>query len=215
MTKKIKVAGIGNQKMADKAISYPDGSPAGRILRAGRKLFFNVGFQRVSTDMIAKEASVSKSSLYKYFPNMSALLKAVTEAEAVHFQAAEPKIIDTKDALRDELVRFGADLMRFLNRPEIIRFNQLMHEEARDNPDIAQVFYSAAYGRTLAHLEALFQQGLDKGFVPGPHLAEEMAMQIIGMWECIPMVRVQLGVAKRPFPKPQDWSQKCVDTLLR
>ena len=201
--------------MPDKTKDYMEGSPADRILRAGRRLFFDLGFQRVSTDMIAKEASVSKSSLYKYFPNMSGLLKAVTEAEAVHFQAAEPKLVDTRDELRDELIRFGADLMRFLNRAEIIRFNHLMHEEARANPDVAQEFYSAAYGRTLAHLEALFQQGLDKGFVSGPLSAEEMAMQIIGMWEGVPMVRVQMGMMKRPFPRPQEWSQKCVDTLLK
>lgn len=200
--------------MPDKTKDYIEGSPADRILRAGRKLFFDLGFQRVSTDMIAKEASVSKSSLYKYFPNMPGLLKAVTEAEAVHFQAAAPKLVNTRDELRDELVRFGADLMRFLNRAEIIRFNHLMHEEARANPDVAQEFYGAAYGQTLNHLEALFQQGLDKGFIARSLTAEEMAMQIIGMWECIPMIRVQMGMAKRPFPKPQDWSQKCVDTLL-
>lgn len=201
--------------MLDKTKDYNKGSSADRILRAGRKLFFDLGFQRVSTDMIAKEASVSKSSLYKYFPNMSGLLKAVTEAEAVHFQAAEAKVVDTKGELRDELVRYGADLMRFLNRPEIIRFNQLMHEEARGNPDVAQAFYSAAYGQTLAHLEALFQQGFDKGFLSDSVSAEEMAMQIIGMWEGIPMVRVQMGMTKRPFPRPQEWSEKCADMLLR
>lgn len=164
--------------------------------------------------MIAKEASVSKSSLYKYFPKMSGLLKAVTEAEAVHFKASEPERVGSIEELRDELIRFGADLMRFLNRAEIIRFGQLMHEEARDNPDVAREFYTAAFGQTLLHLEGVFQQGIDRGFLAQRLSAEEMAVQLIGLWEGVPMVRVQMGMTKRPFPRPQDWSEKCVQTLL-
>lgn len=200
--------------MSYKTVSYKEGSPPDRILRAGRKLFFDIGFQRVSTDMIAKEAGVSKSSLYKYFPNMAGLLKAVTEAEAVNFQAAEPLKVDTLDALEGELTRFGSDLMRFLNRAEILRFNQLMHEEARENPDVAKEFYLSAYGRSLIHLEALFQQGIEKAYLKSDLSAEDMAAQIIGMWEGIPMVRVQLGVLKRPFSRPNEWSEKCVKVLL-
>ncbi|MEM9881190.1 MAG: helix-turn-helix domain-containing protein [Pseudomonadota bacterium] len=74
-----------------------EGSPQERMLAAGRKLFFERGFQNVSTDMIAKEASVSKGSLYKYYPNMAGLLKEVTRAEASHFQAAEPEQVPTPD----------------------------------------------------------------------------------------------------------------------
>jgi len=201
-------------KMPSGSVSYSEGSPPDRILRAGRKLFFELGFQSVSTEMIAKEAGVSKSSLYKYFPNMSGLLKAVTEAEAIHFQAAEPKDVATVDDLRGELIRFGADLMRFLNRAEIIRFTQLMHEEARGSPDVAHEFYSASYGQTLAHLQQLFQQGIDRGFLSSRLTAEDMASQIVGMWEGIPMIKVQMGVLKRPFSKPTEWSEKCADTLL-
>ena len=201
--------------MPGKSIEYREGSPPDRILRAGRKLFYDIGFHRVSTDMIAKEASVSKTSLYKYFPNMAGLLKAVTEAESVHFRAAEPKQVDTIDELREELIRFGADLMRFLNRAEILRFNQLMHEQARDNPNMAQEFYNAAYEQTLAHLKGVFQQGVDKGFLADRLGAEEMAEQLIGMWEYMQMTRVQMGVLKKPFPRPQDWSEKCVVTLLK
>ena len=41
-------------------MEYEPASPPARIIVAGRKLFFERGFERVSTDLIAKEAKVSK-----------------------------------------------------------------------------------------------------------------------------------------------------------
>ena len=201
-------------KLREKTMTYKKDSPPDRILRAGRKLFFDIGFQRVSTDMIVKEAAVSKASLYKYFPSMVELLKAVTVAEAVHFLPGEPKEAATLDELRAELIDFGAKLMRFLNRSEIFKFGQLMHEEARAHPEIAAEFYAAAHAQAIKYISVLMDQGLSKGYLDNRLSAEEMAMQLVGMWEGVPMVRAQLGVSKKPFPRPQDWAEKCVLTLL-
>ena len=190
------------------------GSTPDRILAAGRKLFFEIGFQNVSTDMIVKEASVSTASLYKYYPNMAGLLKAVTLAEAKHFQDEEPKRVASLEELREELIRYGRDLMRFLNRTEICRFSRLMHEEARGNPDIAAEFYASAYGTALTHLEALFAQGIEAGFLQKGTTAADLAAMVIGMWEGIPMVRMHMGLSTCPFPNPQDWAEATVDALL-
>ncbi|MEM1380576.1 MAG: TetR/AcrR family transcriptional regulator [Pseudomonadota bacterium] len=195
-------------------MAYKKDSPQDRIVKAGRTLFFAQGFERVSTDMLAKEASVSKATLYKYFPNMVEVLKAVTVAEAESFEAGTLTDIESLDDLRASLVRYGTNLMKFLNKPEILQFSQLMHEEARAHPEIASEFYSAAYGRTLGVLSALFAQAIDQGWIDTPLTAQELAEQLVGMWEGIPFIRAQMGVTKRPFPKPAEWAEKCVETLL-
>jgi len=66
---------------------HPPDSPPDRILKVRRRLFFAHGFESVSTDAVVREAGVSKATLYKCFPNMRVVLKAVTEAEADSFQA--------------------------------------------------------------------------------------------------------------------------------
>ena len=164
--------------------------------------------------MLAKEASVSKATLYKYFPNMVEVLKAVTDTESKNFEAGMSMDVNSLDELRKSLVSYGANLMKFLNKPEILQFSQLMHEEARAHPNIASEFYQAAYGRALGGLASLFRQGIERGFFTTNLHPEELAEQLVGMWEGIPFVRAQMGVPKRPFPRPMEWSEKCVATIL-
>lgn len=48
-----------------------------KIMDAGRDLFWKHGFRRVSIDEICNQASISKMTFYRYFPNKTELAKAV------------------------------------------------------------------------------------------------------------------------------------------
>ena len=188
--------------------------PSDRILKAGRRLFFAHGFESVSTDALAREAGVSKATLYKYFPNMRVVLKAVTEAEADSFQADVLRDVNSPNELRDALTRYGANLLVFLNQPDVLQFSAVMFEEARRHPEAAEMFYTAAYGRVLSMVADLFERARVKGIyvsaVPSPELAE----LLVGMWEGLPMVRAHLKLTRRPFPRPNDWAGKAVSLLF-
>lgn len=196
-------------------MTHSQGTPPERILAAARRLFFQQGFEQVSTDVLAKEASVSKATLYKYFPSMTAVLESVVEAEVDVFERGIPTQVSTRDDFEETLIRYGANLLHFLNQSDIIQFAQLMFEEARSNPDIARVFYAAAYDRTLKDLSQIIQQALEQGFLVSPLTSEELAEQLLGMWEGFCFIRAQLGLTKKPFKQPQQWSKKCVQTLLK
>lgn len=189
-------------------------SPPDRIIAAGRKLFFQLGFERVSTDMIAKEAKVSKASLYKYFPNMSAVLTAVVRAEGARFETGVPIECESLEDLKAALIQYGTGLLRFLNDPEIIQFTKLMHEEARAHPKVAAEFYNAAYGQTHCNLSAMIAYGKKKGYVQRDLTADDMAEQLMGMWESLKFIRTVMGLTKKPYASPKDWAAKCVETLL-
>ena len=204
---------ITPSKIGRPVINKPD-SPPNRIVWAARRLFFKEGFSQVSTNRLAKEAAVSKSTIYKYFPNMIDVLRAVTSAELQQFEAGTPKDVNTHEELREALVYYGVNLMTFLNRQDIQRFNQLMLEEARAHPDISKEFFDMTYGGTLRPVSHLIEQGLQKGFLTSVCSADELAEQLVGMWEGVPFMRAHMGVAKRPFPEPEKWAEKCVLTLL-
>ena len=189
-------------------------TPQERIITAARHLFFKQGFEKVSTDLLAREASVSKATLYKYFPNMGAVLRAVLEAEVDVFETGISTSVATKEEFEALLIRYGTNLLKFLNQSEIIEFSQLMFEEARFNPDIANEFYGAAYGRTIKDLSCIMEQGLVRGFLVSSLTPDELAEQLLGMWEGFCFIRAQLGLTKKPFKHPQQWSKKCVQTLL-
>lgn len=188
--------------------------PHDRIVSAARSVFFRQGFKQVTTDVLAREAGVSKATLYKYFPSMEAVLHAVIQAEVATFSQSLPLEATTPEHFRETLVRFGEHLLRFLNKPETIQFAQLMSEEARDRPDIARTYYEAAYVGTLNDLSGIFQSGAERGFLPAPLEPRDTAEQLLGMWEGFHFVRAQLGLTKKPFKHPLVWAQRCVDVLL-
>ncbi|TQV79716.1 TetR/AcrR family transcriptional regulator [Denitrobaculum tricleocarpae] len=193
---------------------FKPGSPPDRILKAARRLYFSEGVDKVSTDTLAREASVSKTTMYKYFPDQSELFRLVVEAEGDRFETGVPTDVESPEALRTILIQYGTQLLSFLNERDIIQFGQLIHEEARDHPTVARTFYDAAYGRTHARLTDLLRQGLEADHIRSTLTAEELSEQLIGMWESLSYVRAQLCLTKKPYPKPKDWSRKCVDTLM-
>ncbi|MEM9762083.1 MAG: TetR/AcrR family transcriptional regulator [Pseudomonadota bacterium] len=194
--------------------TYKPGSPPDRIVKAARRLYFSQRVNTVSTDLLAREAAVSKTTMYKYFPNLDDVLRAVVEGEAERFEAGVPTTADSPAALREVLVQYGEKLLGFLNEAEIIQFDRLMHEEARTHPDVARIFYDAAYGRTHARLTALIEAGLKAGHLRSPLTSAELAEQLMGMWESLRFVRAQLALTDTPYTKPRDWSEKCVATLF-
>jgi TetR/AcrR family transcriptional repressor of mexJK operon len=55
---------------------------AASILSAARQLFLDHGFDAVTMEMVARQASVSKATLYSHFSSKEELFTAVTVAEA-------------------------------------------------------------------------------------------------------------------------------------
>ena len=188
--------------------------PRERVIQAGKRLFFQQGFKAVSTDALASEASVSKATLYKYFPNMTAVLRTVVEAEVAIFESGVPEELPTRKEFRVALIRYGSNLLRFLNKPETIAFAQLMFEEARLHPELAKTFYAAAYTRTVADLSRMIGKGLEQNFIVSALTPEQLSEQLLGMWEGFRFVRAQLGLTKKPFSSPQVWAEQCVQVLM-
>ena len=50
-----------------------------QIFKTGRDLFWKYGFKRVTIEEICKEASVSKMTYYKFFPNKIELVKTIMD----------------------------------------------------------------------------------------------------------------------------------------
>lgn len=191
-----------------------EGDSLQRVVAAARELFFSRGFERVSTADLAKGAGVSKATLYKHFSGMDAVLRAVVEAEVDGFEHGLCLVINNQIELQETLTQYGCNLLSFLNQSDIIRFSQLMFEEARSNRDLAATFYECAYGRTQADLASLLQQGLTLGLFESNASAGAMAEQLLGLWEGFGFIQALLGLTMMPFPDPQGISSNGVQTLL-
>jgi len=186
-----------------------------RILHAARRLFFEHGFGQVSTDVLAREAAVSKATIYRHFENMADILRCVTEAEALRFREITTPKTETIADLQTALIQYGTKLLTFLNEAETLEFARLMHEGARENPDIGETFFNAAYGQTQNDFAKMFAAAQNRGVLSDLTSPMDIAEDLIGLLEGLGMVRVQLGVIKVPYPDVQERTTRAVNTILK
>lgn len=185
-----------------------------RILEAARALFFSEGYAAATTDRLCKAAGVSKTSLYKYFGDMSGVLAAVVQQEGDFFLGKVDIEATTPTAFWRGLVSYGASLLRLLNEKDCVQFDQMLHEQARSHTDVARIFYDAAYGRGHREVTTMLAHGKTQGFIRKPQSAEDLADNLISMWEGLAFVRTRLGLMVTPFPAPGAWALQCVQTLF-
>ena len=181
-----------------------------RILHAARRLFFEHGFGQVSTDVLAREAAVSKATIYRHFENMADILRCVTEAEALRFREITPPKTETIADLQTALIQYGTKLLTFLNEAETLEFARLMHEGARENPDIGETFF-----KTQNDFAKMFAAAQNRGVLSDLTSPMDIAEDLIGLLEGLGMVRVQLGVIKVPYPDVQERTTRAVNTILK
>lgn len=187
--------------------------PKGRILRAAKTLFYNEGFDRVSVERLASEASVSKSTLYKYFGDMPGVLRAIAESEANQFEFAPEALGRAPDKLKDHLIELGTTLLNVIDKAEKIQFDRLVYEQARHHPDLAAAYYEAIYAGTQDQLAQLIKIGQNAGIFRTGVEASLLADQLLSMWLGLSRTKAMLGVNKRPRLDPETRSREAVLTL--
>lgn len=198
----------------DKATADEGLPPDARIVAAARALFFAEGFAQVTTDRLAQEASVSKTTLYKYFGGMTGVLRAVVAAESENFSAGVSRDPRTEDEFRASLIAFGLNFLKLLDDPQTINFEQSILEQARAHPDVAQTFFEAAHQQTQRSLSGLIETGVERGFVRSKLSANDLAEHLTSLWKGARHAEAQLGLAGPRRRPVRDWVSQCVDVLF-
>lgn len=118
-----------------------------QVLEGARKIFMEEGFEGASVDAIAREAGVSKATLYSYFSEKRLMLLEVARVE-YHRQAEAAELLIGLDTpvehalpmlarlIAEHLVsRFGVQLFR-LSVGETERFPELAREYYESGPEM-------------------------------------------------------------------------------
>ncbi len=124
-----------------------------QVLDGARSVFLREGFEGASVDEIARDAGVSKATLYSYFPDKQHLFLAVLETECAQ-QAEIDFLMDSGDlSVEDTLHVICKTLMTFI----LSRFGQDMFRvcvaEAQRFPELGRTFYDSGpkkWGRKIA-----------------------------------------------------------------
>jgi TetR/AcrR family transcriptional regulator, mexJK operon transcriptional repressor len=169
------------------------GGKAGTILAAAKRAFLAAGFGAVSMDAIAREAGVSKATVYAHFSGKEELFGAVIGGECErHFAGFSAGELDPGD-VRASLTVLGRRFLDLILSPDAIALHRIILGEVVRFPVLGEVFWHAGPERNLGQIAAFMTSAEVAGrlAVPDPRQAAE---QFVGLVRGEVQLRRLLGL---------------------
>jgi len=112
-----------------------------KILDAATKFFLIHGFSGTTTDMIQKEAGVSKATMYGCFKNKEAMFAAVIQRQCTNMQEQIILVETQAKNLRSALTEMGKTYLCFILSHSGLAFFRVCIAEAVRFPELSEKFF--------------------------------------------------------------------------
>ena len=134
-----------------------------QVLEGARTVFLRDGFERASVDDIAREAGVSKATLYAYFPDKRLLFMEIATTECRRqAQDAESRI--DPNAPIAQVLRLAAEkIVAFLQSDFGQRIYRIAVAESENFPALAHEFYHSGPRLVQDRIAEFLRHAIDRG----------------------------------------------------
>ena len=156
------------------------GRKAETILSAAERAFLASGFGAVSMDAIAREAGVSKATVYAHFANKEELFGAVIAAVSERFGGFSALELDPRDIERS-LTTIAHRFLDLVLSPESIAVNRIIIGEVTRFPVLGSVFWEAGPACVRAQIETFLRRAGEVGslVIDDARLAAEQFVSLV------------------------------------
>ena len=134
-----------------------------QVLEGARVVFMSDGFEGASVDDIAKQAGVSKATLYSYFPDKRLLFMEVANQECARQSTTAIDTIDMSAAPRAVLAQVGRHFVRFITSKFGQQVFRICVAESDRFPDIGRAFYQSGPARMRAVMTEYYSGAIARG----------------------------------------------------
>ena len=171
-----------------------------QVLDGARKIFLRDGFERAAVDDIAREAGVSKATIYAYFPDKQLMFLEVAQTECLRQTEAAEAAIDPALPVSAALTIAAQRIAEFQMSDYGQRMFRIVVGEGERFPGLAQQFHATGPGlihdRLVHHLRHYVAEGHLK--IDDLDLAADQFVQLCkaGVQE-----RLLFGLAEAVTPK--------------
>lgn len=171
------------------------------ILDAAGELFLEQGFSAVSMDAVARQAGVSKATLYAHFPGKDALFAAVVAERCDAMSAEAAALAGHDDAPETALRRLGTTVLRFLVSPTTLALHRTVVAEGARLPELARTFYAVGPATGRSRLAEWIVEEQRRGRLRADADAHEAAGHLAALLRGDLWLRAALGVSGTPEPE--------------
>jgi TetR/AcrR family transcriptional repressor of mexJK operon len=187
----------------------PSSQTASAIIAAATRLFLSQGYSQTSLEQVAKQAGVTKPTVYSHFGSKEALLRKVTQKNTDQRIAAMSNELQPTANLRRDLIRFGDAILATVLSSESRAWHRFAGAEALDHPEVGEAFYAAGPARVIELLSGYLttQKRLGRVVAANPGRAAE---QLLGLLLGLELLRSRIG---QPVKSPSALRRHCRDCV--
>lgn len=134
-----------------------------QVLDGARQVFLIDGFEGASVDDIARQAGVSKATLYSYFPDKRLLFMEVARSECQRQACQAMERIDMSAPVRDVLTYAAQQMLDFICSDFGQRIFRICVAESERFPDLGTEFYQSGPALVRDRLIEYFRTAVARG----------------------------------------------------
>ena len=128
------------------------------ILNSAQDLFLANGVKQTTMEEVAKHSGVSKQTVYSHFRSKDDLFSAVIKHKCEEYLITNENLANGETSLTVALSNIGAKFVALFHDEVVVSVYSTMISEARNAPQVAQLFYKTG---PLASINALAQVFLE------------------------------------------------------
>ncbi|MBL4941025.1 MAG: TetR/AcrR family transcriptional regulator [Colwellia sp.] len=173
-----------------------------QILDAAIKLFTEQGFAATSMEVIAKNADVSKQTVYSHFGNKDDLFSASVEGKCESLHILDLSLDDLSDP-QATLYQLAKNFTEFITSKEACAVHKICVFESNAYPQVSDIFYQAGPLRVTKQVTQLMQNLHNQKslFIDNPKHA---ALQFLNMMKGELWMQVEFNIKERITPEEVD-----------
>jgi TetR/AcrR family transcriptional regulator, mexJK operon transcriptional repressor len=184
-----------------------------QILGAARKIFMELGYGAASMDAIARQAGVSKATLYTHFEGKGALFAALIVIECRHLSDQIGQRAFDEPDIRRALRSLAEDFNNLLCTDESLAMYRIVVAETPRFPELGSIFYESGPKTMIDRIADLLQRAAERGqlHIADAHVA---AIQFISLVRGDSHLTRILSVKSPAKATSIDYIDSCVDLFL-
>lgn len=126
-------------------------------MAAAEQLFLSRGYELTSMDQVAKNAGVSKLTVYSHFTDKDALFKAVISRKCAHYNMPSTFTQFVDAPVEKALHGIAHNFLTLVYSDEAIRMFRIVANEAERHPKVAELFFDAGPKQVKEGFEELLR----------------------------------------------------------
>jgi TetR/AcrR family transcriptional repressor of mexJK operon len=187
-----------------------------QIREAASRLFQEQGYGAVSMDAIAREAGVSKATIYAHFADKAALFEDLMKAACGEEWVKVTMLDGAPGDLAAELRAIGTAYAEFLVSPRAVRMYRMVLAESPRFPELGRAFFEGGPRIITDKLTAYLARAEAQGKLALGRASNRAAQNFLAMLRCEPHLRALLGLdAVAQMPEIASIVDSATDMFLR